>query len=102
MPNWLQLSTFYNGLDYPTRQTIDAAAGGTLNMKTPEESLQLFENMAKNNHQWNNGRQKHKAAGIDEVDLMTAIAAKVDALATKVEGMAVSQLSHYYPPEPHT
>ena len=33
---------------------------------------------------------------------MTAIAAKVDALATKVEGMAISQPSHYYPPEPHT
>ena len=50
MPSWLQASSFYNGLDYATRQTVDAAAGGTLNVKTPEESLQLFENMVKNNH----------------------------------------------------
>ena len=50
IPNWLQVSTFYNGLDYVTKQTIDAAAGGTLNVKTPEESLALFENMARNNH----------------------------------------------------
>ena len=47
MPNWLYVSSFYNGLDYTTRQTIDAAAGGTLNVKTPKESLALFENMSK-------------------------------------------------------
>ena len=91
MLNWLQVSTFYNGLDYATRQTIDVAAGGTLNAKMPEELLQLFENMAKNNHQWSSGRQKQRATGVYEVNLMTSIAAKVDALAMKVEGMAVSQ-----------
>ena len=58
MPSWLQVSTFYNGLDYATRQTVDAATGGTLNVKTPEESLQLFENMAKNNFQWSSSRPK--------------------------------------------
>ena len=97
MPNWLQVSTFYNGLDYATRQTIDAAAGGTLNVKTPEESLQLFENMAKTNHQWSNGRPKQRAAGVYELDLMTTIVAKVDALAKKVDGMALPQPSQYLP-----
>ena len=97
MPNWLQVSTFYNGLDYATRQTIDAVAGGTLNVKTHEESLFLFENMAKNNHQWSKGRQKHRAAGVYEVDLMTSIVAKVDALAIKVQGMTISQLTQHYP-----
>ena len=47
--------------------------------------------MAKNNHQWSSGRQKQRAAGIYEVDLMTSIVAKVDALAKKVEGITVSQ-----------
>ena len=94
MPNWLQVSMFYNGLDYPTRQTIDAAVGGTLNVKTPEESLELFENMAKNNFQWSNGRQKQKVAGIHELDIMTTIVAKVDALAKKVDGMHLSQPIH--------
>ena len=44
MPNWLQVVTFYNGLDYTSRQTIGAATGGALSVKTPKESLQLFEN----------------------------------------------------------
>ena len=93
MPNWLQVSSFYNGLDYATRQTIDAAAGGTLNVKTPEESLALFENMSKNNFQWSNSRSRHKVAGIHEVDLLTTIVAKVDAIAKKVDGMTLSQSS---------
>ena len=97
MPNWLQVSSFYNGLDYATRQTIDAATGGTLNVKTPEESLALFENMSKNNFQWSNGRLRHKVARIHEVDLMTTIAAKVDALAKKVDGMKITQPSQYIP-----
>ena len=96
----MQVSTFYNGLDYATRQTVDAAAGGTLNVKTPEESLQLFENMAKNNYQWSSSRPKQKAAGVHEVDIMTAIAAKVDALAKKVDGMTMSQAPQYSPGSP--
>ena len=55
MPNWLQVSTFYNGLACATRQSVDAAAGGTLNVKTLEELLRLFENMPKSNHQWSSG-----------------------------------------------
>ena len=91
MPNWLQVSTFFNGLDYATKQTINAAASGTLNVKNPKESLQLFENMTKNSHQWSNGRSRKRAVGIYEVDLMTIIVAKVDALTKKFNGMTVSQ-----------
>ena len=69
-------------------------------MKTPEESLQLFENMAKNNFQWSNGRPKQRAAGVYEVDLMTTIVAKVDALAKKVNKMSISQPSQYFPIDP--
>ena len=36
LPVWLQVQTFYSGLNPATRQMIDAAAGGTLNSKTPE------------------------------------------------------------------
>ena len=64
-------------------------------MKTPEESLLLFENMAKNNHQWSNDRLRQRAAGIYEIDMMTSIAGKVDALAKKVDGVGISSPSQY-------
>ena len=53
--------------------------------------------MSKNNFSWSNDKSKHKAAGIHEVDLMTTIATKVDALAKMVDGMAISQVSQYTP-----
>ena len=50
VPNWMQVQTFYNSLNYQTRQLVYAATGGALNKKTSEESLKLFEDMAKNSY----------------------------------------------------
>ncbi|KAL5565005.1 hypothetical protein UlMin_028169 [Ulmus minor] len=41
IPIWLQVSTFYNGLVSNYRAMIDAAAGGCLMGKTPEEAHEL-------------------------------------------------------------
>ena len=75
----------YNGLTYQTRQLIDAAAGGSLSNKYPEEAEQLFEDMASNESQWNTRGKSTKSAGIYEVNEHTALAAKVDALARKFD-----------------
>ncbi|KAG8497232.1 hypothetical protein CXB51_008426 [Gossypium anomalum] len=53
LPLWLQVQTFYNGVNPSTRQLIDAAAGGTLNNKTPEEAYEFIEEMSLNNYQCN-------------------------------------------------
>ncbi|KAG8490544.1 hypothetical protein CXB51_013684 [Gossypium anomalum] len=37
LPLWLQVQTFYNGVNPSTRQMIDAVVVGTINNKTPEE-----------------------------------------------------------------
>ncbi|KAG8486279.1 hypothetical protein CXB51_019676 [Gossypium anomalum] len=42
---------FYNGVNPSTRQMIDAAAGGTINNKTPEEAYEFIEEMSLNNYQ---------------------------------------------------
>ena len=75
----------YNGLTYQTRQLIDAAAGGSLSNKYPEEAEQLFEDMASNESQWNTRGKSTKSAGIYEVNEHTTLAAKVDALARKFD-----------------
>ena len=42
LPIWLQVHTFYNGLNQATRQMIDVVIRGTLNTKTPEAAQELF------------------------------------------------------------
>ncbi|XP_056171576.1 F-box/LRR-repeat protein At3g03360-like [Syzygium oleosum] len=51
LPVWMQVHTFYNGVMPNLRSTIDAAAGGTLNNKSPEEAFDLLEEMAANSYQ---------------------------------------------------
>ena len=90
VPPWMQVQTFYNGLNTTTRQLVDALAGGTLNSKTPEESLKLFEDMARNNYQWGNNRSKQKVAELYEMDFMTTIVGKMDALSKQVASIKSS------------
>ena len=92
LPTWLQVQTFYNGLNHGTRQMIDAAAGGTLNSKTPEAAQDLIEEMAMNNYQWHTVRSKPtKPAGVYDVDAVTGLAIQLDALSKKIEGLSMVQ-----------
>ena len=45
------VQTFYNGLNPSTRQLLDAAAGGTLGSKTPDEARQLIDEIELNSYQ---------------------------------------------------
>ena len=57
---------------------VDAAAGGSLNNKTPEQSWELFEVLASNNYQRPN--EKTQKRGALEVDTTTALLALMQAL----------------------
>jgi len=43
---WIIVHTFYNGLSYTTKMTVDAAAGGALMNKNYTEAHALIEDMA--------------------------------------------------------
>ncbi|XP_027351012.1 uncharacterized protein LOC113862053 [Abrus precatorius] len=91
IPDWLQVQTFYNGLNPATRQMIDAAAGGTLNSKTPRATQELFEEMAMNNYQWSSTRSKPaKSTGIYSLDAVTSLAMQVETLGKKINGLSVN------------
>ncbi|KAK8935660.1 hypothetical protein KSP39_PZI013348 [Platanthera zijinensis] len=91
LPSWLQIQTFYNGLNPATRQMIDAASGGTLNNKTPEAAQQLIEEMAMNSYQWTTVRPKPtKPAGMYEVDAVTALAIQVEKLHQKMDNLSLA------------
>jgi hypothetical protein len=48
MKSWLLMQTFYHKLTNSTRETIDAAAGGSFLSLTSQEATTLIEKMASN------------------------------------------------------
>ena len=42
----VQLNIFIDGLRPQSKQLLDASAGGKIKLKTPEEAMELIENMA--------------------------------------------------------
>ena len=65
LENWLIIQTFYSGLHYNTKMTIDAAAGGALMNKPYPEACDLIEDMAQNHYQWGTERASRHDAGVN-------------------------------------
>ncbi|CAJ2652576.1 unnamed protein product [Trifolium pratense] len=94
LEQWLIIHTFYNGLLYNTRLTIDAAAGGALMDKPYQEATQLIENMAQNHYQWGSERaaieKSQTKGGMYEVSGIDHVNAKIEALSQKIESLTLS------------
>lgn len=99
LEKWLIVHTFYNGLTYTTKMSVDAAAGGALMNKNYTEAYALIEDMAQNHYQWTNERAvttptpSKKEAGIYEVSEYNHLAAKVEALTQKFEKLNVNAVT---------
>ncbi|XP_020266822.1 uncharacterized protein LOC109842344 [Asparagus officinalis] len=94
LEKWLIVHTFYNGLTYNTRMTVDAATGGALMNKTIDEAYTLIEDMAQNHYQWANERAPQTSKGGKyEIDALDHISSKVDALFKKVEGLSINSVA---------
>ena len=50
IPTWDLVQSFYKGINQMVRCNIDAACGGSIIKKTPEESLDMFEEIATAQH----------------------------------------------------
>ncbi|KAK5839064.1 hypothetical protein PVK06_007822 [Gossypium arboreum] len=95
LPLWLQVQTFHNGLNPSTQQMIDAAAGGTINNKTPEAAYEFIEEMSLNNYQWQVMRTKPmKAASVFNLDAVTMLSNQVELLNKKFDGLWGSTQVH--------
>nr|GEX27383.1 reverse transcriptase domain-containing protein [Tanacetum cinerariifolium] len=53
-----QINTFYNGMTLRHRDTINAAAGGTLTKRCPEECYDLIKNMTAHHNDWDTSAQR--------------------------------------------
>ncbi|XP_073030643.1 uncharacterized protein [Primulina eburnea] len=86
--DWVQIELFYNGLDGPTRGNVDAAAGGTIFSKTPDEAYELLEQMTIYSYQWPSERSgSRKPAGVYVVNPITSLTAQVSALTAQIAAM---------------
>jgi len=77
---------------------IDAAVGDTLMSKTEEEEYNLIEEMALNNYQWSNERgQPKRVGGKYEIDALTLLTAKMDAMTQKLDKLNVHAVNSCAP-----
>nr|GEW37865.1 reverse transcriptase domain-containing protein [Tanacetum cinerariifolium] len=57
-----QIDTFYNGLTLRHRDTINAAVGGTIMKRHPEECYDLIENMTAHHNDWDTSAQRSESS----------------------------------------
>ncbi|KAG9458442.1 hypothetical protein H6P81_002950 [Aristolochia fimbriata] len=91
IPRWMQMEIFYNGITVSTRSLVDAAAGGTMNKKTPNEVYELIEEMTSNMYQYPVER-RGRVAGIHNVDNVLALQAQVESLTKQLSKLHTPSL----------
>ena len=73
------------------KSMIDVAAVGTLMSNTEDEAYNLIEKMALNNHQWSNeGGQPKRAGGKFDIDALTLLTTKMDAMTQSIDRLNVN------------
>ena len=79
-----QMDIFYHSINYTSKGIIDAAYYGAFKMKSAEEARHLTEGLAKSNYrapsETSGSSSRLKEIGVIELNKMTAIEAKLDAL----------------------
>ena len=83
-----QLDIFYHSMNYASKSIIDAACCGAFKRKSAKEARQLIEDLAKCNYkapsEASGSNSRLKGSGLIELNRMTAIKAKLDAVMNKL------------------
>ncbi|KAK8608895.1 hypothetical protein V6N13_025206 [Hibiscus sabdariffa] len=87
LPEWTQVSIFYNSVNTPMRMMLDASANGTLLDKPPREGLEILEKLAQNDYQHPISRRGNMGRGTTQLDSSDTILAQISALTNMVKNM---------------
>ncbi|KAK8541033.1 hypothetical protein V6N13_026497 [Hibiscus sabdariffa] len=87
LPEWTQVSIFYNSVNTPTRMMLDASANGTLLDKPPRESLEILDKLAQNDYQHPTARRGSARRGLAQLDSSDNILAQIASLTNMVKNM---------------
>ena len=83
-----QMDIFYYSMNYTSKGIIDVACYGSFKRKSVEEAKQLIKDLAKCNYRalskTSGSSSRLKGSGVIELNWMTAIKAKLDALMSKM------------------
>ncbi|XP_021760191.1 uncharacterized protein LOC110725020 [Chenopodium quinoa] len=101
IPEWLLIQTFYNGLTHEFRIYIDAASGGSLMTKNPNEAKELIEKMAANDNYHPGGRDTVKTRGKFDVDALTLLTSHIaPQCQPPSDEMSIEQANAFYTTAP--
>ncbi|KAL4341859.1 hypothetical protein GQ457_08G031570 [Hibiscus cannabinus] len=87
LPEWTQVSIFYNSVNTPTRMMLDASANGTVLDKPPRESLEILDKIAQNDYQHPTTRRGSARRGPAQLDSSDNILAQIASLTNMVKNM---------------
>ncbi|KAK8975485.1 hypothetical protein V6N11_069915 [Hibiscus sabdariffa] len=87
LPEWTQVSIFYNSVNTPTRMMLDASANGTLLDKPPREGLEILEKLTLNDYQHPTTRRGTMRRGTAQLDSSDTILAQISNLTNIVKNM---------------
>ncbi|KAK8578693.1 hypothetical protein V6N12_069037 [Hibiscus sabdariffa] len=87
LPEWTQVSIFYNSVNTPTRMMLNASANGTLLDKPPRESLEILDKLAQNDYQHPTSRRGTTRRGTAQLNSSDTILAQISALTNMVKNM---------------
>ena len=84
-----QMDIFYHSMNYTSKGIIDAACGGAFRRRRAEEARQLIEDLARCNmrppSESSGSSSKAKGNGMIELNKMSAMEAKLDALMHRLD-----------------
>ncbi|KAK9018433.1 hypothetical protein V6N11_001409 [Hibiscus sabdariffa] len=94
LPEWTQVSIFYNSVNTPTRMMLDASANDTLLDKPPREGLEILEKLAQNDYQHPTTRRGTMRRVTAQLDSSDTILAQISALTNMVKNLQKQPAIH--------
>ncbi|PIN26668.1 DNA-directed DNA polymerase [Handroanthus impetiginosus] len=95
IPRHIQVHTFYHGLTDGGKDKLDHLNGDSFLSGTTAECHNLLNNLVANHYEKKSERATPpKAAGVIEVDQVTALNAKIDFLMQSMKNFGVNQVQH--------
>jgi hypothetical protein len=77
---WTILHSFYNGLNYMSRNILDSAAGGAFMGKTIVEAKEILESILQNYSQWHTDRAPSSSKKVNSIEETHDLSSKMDTI----------------------
>src|SRR5664279_537137 len=77
---WTILYSFYNGLNYMSRNILDSAVGGAFMGKTIVEAKNILESILQNYSQWNTERAPNTSKKVNSIEETNDLSSKMDTI----------------------